>query len=188
MAIGGKISKNSNSRFKLKPEEAIMVNRHFSAPTNFDSSSNDWMGDIIPLDCIKAKDLVDGDDKDSNDHDGNTTRFATGTTSDLKDDPFNNSYITCVHEKYVIRVTHYPHRNMVTAHRTLVSLGLLTICLGLFRRGSRGQRPLGNAKSIRLVSWLIWRNTYLTCVISWRNRFYVPVNCATTLVFGRDNS
>ncbi|RZC56606.1 hypothetical protein C5167_015461 [Papaver somniferum] len=155
MAIGGKNPKNSNSRFKLKPEEAIMVNRHFSAPTNFDSSSNDW------IDCIKAKDLVDGADKDSNDH---------------------------VHEKYVIRVTHYPHRNMVTAHRTLVSFELLTIFLGLFRRGSRGQRSLGNAKSIRLVGWLIWRNTYLTCVISWRNRFYVPVNCATTLFFGRDNS
>ncbi|RZC56589.1 hypothetical protein C5167_015438 [Papaver somniferum] len=47
MAIGGKNPKNSNSRFKLKSEEAIMVNRHFSAPTNFDSSSNDWM--VVPL-------------------------------------------------------------------------------------------------------------------------------------------
>lgn len=38
------------------------------------------------------------------------------------------------------------------------------------------------------VSWLIWRSAYLTRVISWRNRFYVAVNWATTLVFGRDNS
>ncbi|KAI3986798.1 hypothetical protein MKX01_039772 [Papaver californicum] len=40
----------------------------------------------------------------------------------------------------------------------------------------------------RFVSWLIWRSAYLTRVISWRNRFYVAVNWATTLVFGRDNS
>ncbi|KAI3832953.1 hypothetical protein MKW98_025837 [Papaver atlanticum] len=38
------------------------------------------------------------------------------------------------------------------------------------------------------VSWLIWRSAYLTRVISWRNRFYVAVNWATTLVFGRDDS
>ncbi|KAK6268843.1 hypothetical protein QUC31_013003 [Theobroma cacao] len=38
------------------------------------------------------------------------------------------------------------------------------------------------------VSWLIWRSAYLTRVVSWRNRFYVGVNWATTLVFGRDNS
>ncbi|CAH9141721.1 unnamed protein product [Cuscuta epithymum] len=38
------------------------------------------------------------------------------------------------------------------------------------------------------VSWFIWRSAYLTRVISWRNRFYVAVNWATTLVFGRDNS
>ncbi|GAB2298716.1 tubulin alpha 1 [Dionaea muscipula] len=38
------------------------------------------------------------------------------------------------------------------------------------------------------ISWLIWRSAYLTRVISWRNRFYVPVNWATTMVFGRDNS
>ncbi|KAK4770763.1 hypothetical protein SAY87_031295 [Trapa incisa] len=38
------------------------------------------------------------------------------------------------------------------------------------------------------VSWLIWRSAYLTRVVSWRNRFYVAVNWATTLVFGRDNS
>ncbi|XP_016165377.1 internal alternative NAD(P)H-ubiquinone oxidoreductase A1, mitochondrial-like [Arachis ipaensis] len=38
------------------------------------------------------------------------------------------------------------------------------------------------------VSWLIWRSAYLTRVLSWRNRFYVAVNWATTLVFGRDNS
>lgn len=37
-------------------------------------------------------------------------------------------------------------------------------------------------------SWLIWRSAYLTRVVSWRNRFYVAVNWATTLVFGRDNS
>ncbi|XP_073273835.1 internal alternative NAD(P)H-ubiquinone oxidoreductase A1, mitochondrial-like [Primulina huaijiensis] len=38
------------------------------------------------------------------------------------------------------------------------------------------------------VSWLIWRSAYLTRVLSWRNRFYVAVNWATTLVFGRDNA
>ncbi|KAI4312126.1 hypothetical protein MLD38_036974 [Melastoma candidum] len=38
------------------------------------------------------------------------------------------------------------------------------------------------------MSWLIWRSAYLTRVVSWRNRFYVAVNWATTLVFGRDNS
>ncbi|XP_061367693.1 internal alternative NAD(P)H-ubiquinone oxidoreductase A2, mitochondrial-like [Gastrolobium bilobum] len=38
------------------------------------------------------------------------------------------------------------------------------------------------------VSWLVWRSAYLTSVISWRNRFYVAVNWATTLVFGRDNT
>ncbi|XP_059623220.1 internal alternative NAD(P)H-ubiquinone oxidoreductase A1, mitochondrial-like [Cornus florida] len=38
------------------------------------------------------------------------------------------------------------------------------------------------------VSWLIWRSAYLTRVLSWRNRFYVAVNWATTLVFGRDNT
>ncbi|KAJ4831392.1 Internal alternative NAD(P)H-ubiquinone oxidoreductase A1, mitochondrial [Turnera subulata] len=38
------------------------------------------------------------------------------------------------------------------------------------------------------VSWLIWRSAYLTRVVSWRNRFYVAVNWATTMVFGRDNS
>nr|DAD20828.1 TPA_asm: hypothetical protein HUJ06_022291 [Nelumbo nucifera] len=38
------------------------------------------------------------------------------------------------------------------------------------------------------VSWMIWRSAYLTRVISWRNRFYVAVNWATTFVFGRDNS
>ncbi|KAF8391402.1 hypothetical protein HHK36_023706 [Tetracentron sinense] len=38
------------------------------------------------------------------------------------------------------------------------------------------------------VSWFIWRSAYLTRVISWRNRFYVAVNWATTFVFGRDNS
>nr|XP_043626873.1 internal alternative NAD(P)H-ubiquinone oxidoreductase A1, mitochondrial-like [Erigeron canadensis] len=38
------------------------------------------------------------------------------------------------------------------------------------------------------VSWLIWRSAYLTRVVSWRNRFYVMINWATTLVFGRDNT
>ncbi|CAA6672045.1 unnamed protein product [Spirodela intermedia] len=48
-----------------------------------------------------------------------------------------------------------------------------------------------DAKGLSLagfVSWLIWRSAYLTRVVSWRNRFYVVVNWATTLVFGRDNS
>ncbi|KAJ4975851.1 hypothetical protein NE237_000957 [Protea cynaroides] len=38
------------------------------------------------------------------------------------------------------------------------------------------------------ISWLIWRSAYLTRVVSWRNRIYVVVNWATTMVFGRDNS
>ncbi|KAF8669273.1 hypothetical protein HU200_051607 [Digitaria exilis] len=38
------------------------------------------------------------------------------------------------------------------------------------------------------LSWLMWRSAYLTRVVSWRNRFYVAVNWATTLVFGRDNT
>ncbi|XP_062187120.1 internal alternative NAD(P)H-ubiquinone oxidoreductase A1, mitochondrial-like [Phragmites australis] len=38
------------------------------------------------------------------------------------------------------------------------------------------------------VSWLMWRSAYLTRVVSWRNRFYVAMNWATTLVFGRDNT
>ncbi|KAF5760654.1 putative NADH:ubiquinone reductase (non-electrogenic) [Helianthus annuus] len=38
------------------------------------------------------------------------------------------------------------------------------------------------------VSWLIWRSAYLTRVLSWRNRLYVMINWATTLVFGRDNT
>lgn len=38
------------------------------------------------------------------------------------------------------------------------------------------------------LSWFIWRSAYLTRVISWRNRFYVAINWATTFVFGRDIS
>ncbi|XP_074269928.1 internal alternative NAD(P)H-ubiquinone oxidoreductase A1, mitochondrial-like [Silene latifolia] len=38
------------------------------------------------------------------------------------------------------------------------------------------------------LSFLIWRSAYLTRVLSWRNRFYVAVNWATTFIFGRDNS
>ncbi|XP_030488207.2 internal alternative NAD(P)H-ubiquinone oxidoreductase A2, mitochondrial [Cannabis sativa] len=52
-------------------------------------------------------------------------------------------------------------------------------------------RQSKDAKGISLagfLSWFIWRSAYLTRVISWRNRFYVAVNWATTLVFGRDNS
>ncbi|KAK6935719.1 FAD/NAD(P)-binding domain [Dillenia turbinata] len=30
------------------------------------------------------------------------------------------------------------------------------------------------------VSWFIWRSAYLTCVISWRSRFYVAINWAAT--------
>ncbi|OMO65079.1 FAD-dependent pyridine nucleotide-disulfide oxidoreductase [Corchorus olitorius] len=52
-------------------------------------------------------------------------------------------------------------------------------------------RQSKDAKGISLagfISWFIWRSAYLTRVVSWRNRFYVAVNWATTLVFGRDNS
>ncbi|XP_021830812.1 internal alternative NAD(P)H-ubiquinone oxidoreductase A1, mitochondrial-like [Prunus avium] len=52
-------------------------------------------------------------------------------------------------------------------------------------------RQSKDAKGISLagfLSWFIWRSAYLTRVVSWRNRFYVAVNWATTIVFGRDNS
>ncbi|XP_042507546.1 internal alternative NAD(P)H-ubiquinone oxidoreductase A2, mitochondrial-like isoform X2 [Macadamia integrifolia] len=52
-------------------------------------------------------------------------------------------------------------------------------------------RQSKEAKGLSLtgfVSWFIWRSAYLTRVISWRNRFYVAVNWATTFVFGRDIS
>lgn len=52
-------------------------------------------------------------------------------------------------------------------------------------------RQSKDAKGLSLagfISFLIWRSAYLTRVVSWRNRFYVAVNWATTLVFGRDNS
>ncbi|QCD84298.1 internal alternative NAD(P)H-ubiquinone oxidoreductase A2, mitochondrial-like [Vigna unguiculata] len=52
-------------------------------------------------------------------------------------------------------------------------------------------RETKDAKGLSLagfVSWMIWRSAYLTRVLSWRNRLYVAVNWATTLVFGRDNS
>ncbi|GMY37257.1 alternative NAD(P)H dehydrogenase 1 [Fagus crenata] len=52
-------------------------------------------------------------------------------------------------------------------------------------RQSKDAKGLSHA---RFVSWLIWRSTYLTRVVSWRNRFYVAVNWATTLMFGKDNS
>jgi NADH:ubiquinone reductase (non-electrogenic) len=50
---------------------------------------------------------------------------------------------------------------------------------------------LQEAKGLSLagfVSWFVWRSAYLTRVISWRNRFYVAINWATTFVFGRDIS
>nr|UER43487.1 alternative NAD(P)H dehydrogenase 2 [Viscum album] len=50
-------------------------------------------------------------------------------------------------------------------------------------------RQSKEAKGISLagvISWFIWRTAYLTRVISWRNRFYVAINWATTFVFGRD--
>ncbi|KAL9329295.1 hypothetical protein ACSQ67_004298 [Phaseolus vulgaris] len=52
-------------------------------------------------------------------------------------------------------------------------------------------RQTKDAKGLSLagfVSWMIWRSAYLTRVLSWRNRLYVAVNWATTLLFGRDNS
>ncbi|XP_021726621.1 internal alternative NAD(P)H-ubiquinone oxidoreductase A1, mitochondrial-like [Chenopodium quinoa] len=52
-------------------------------------------------------------------------------------------------------------------------------------------RESKDAKGISIagfLSFLIWRSAYLTRVLSWRNRFYVAVNWATTLVFGRDIS
>ncbi|CAI5996127.1 unnamed protein product [Closterium sp. NIES-65] len=51
--------------------------------------------------------------------------------------------------------------------------------------GQGGKRHLSLAG---FASWFIWRSAYLTRVISWRNRLYVAVNWATTLLFGRDIS
>ncbi|KAK6927108.1 FAD/NAD(P)-binding domain, partial [Dillenia turbinata] len=48
-------------------------------------------------------------------------------------------------------------------------------------------RQSKEAKGISLagfVSWFIWRSAYLSRVISWRNRFYVAINWATTFIFG----
>uniref|UniRef100_A0A5B7BKB6 Internal alternative NAD(P)H-ubiquinone oxidoreductase A1, mitochondrial n=1 Tax=Davidia involucrata TaxID=16924 RepID=A0A5B7BKB6_DAVIN len=52
-------------------------------------------------------------------------------------------------------------------------------------RQSKDEKGVAHAG---FISWLVWRSAYLTRVVSWRNRFYVAVNWATTLVFGRDNS
>ncbi|KAL5580726.1 hypothetical protein UlMin_013168 [Ulmus minor] len=52
-------------------------------------------------------------------------------------------------------------------------------------------RQSKEAKGLSLAgfgSWFIWRSAYLTRVVSWRNRFYVAINWATTFVFGRDLS
>lgn len=52
-------------------------------------------------------------------------------------------------------------------------------------------RQSKEAKGIALggfISWFVWRSAYLTRVVSWRNRFYVAINWATTFVFGRDIS
>ncbi|CAI9279743.1 unnamed protein product [Lactuca saligna] len=49
-------------------------------------------------------------------------------------------------------------------------------------------KDAGGVSMAGFVSWLIWRSAYLTRVLSWRNRFYVAINWATTLVFGRDNT
>lgn len=52
-------------------------------------------------------------------------------------------------------------------------------------------RQSKEAKGISLagfISWFVWRSAYLTRVVSWRNRFYVAINWATTFVFGRDIS
>ncbi|KDP46479.1 hypothetical protein JCGZ_08451 [Jatropha curcas] len=52
-------------------------------------------------------------------------------------------------------------------------------------------RQSKEAKGISLagfLSWFVWRSAYLTRVVSWRNRFYVAINWATTFVFGRDIS
>ncbi|KAG9453470.1 hypothetical protein H6P81_006374 [Aristolochia fimbriata] len=52
-------------------------------------------------------------------------------------------------------------------------------------------RQSKEAKGLSLagfLSWFIWRSAYLTRVVSWRNRFYVAINWATTFVFGRDIS
>eukprot|EP00850_Spirogloea_muscicola_P009191 SM000051S17551 [mRNA] locus=s51:280186:281436:- [translate_table: standard] len=51
------------------------------------------------------------------------------------------------------------------------------------------QSKAGKGVSLKgFGSWLIWRSAYLTRIVSWRNRFYVAINWATTFLFGRDIS
>ena len=39
-----------------------------------------------------------------------------------------------------------------------------------------------------LSAWLIWRGAYFTMLVSWRNKFLVPMQWLKTWVFGRDTS
>ncbi|KAF6155915.1 hypothetical protein GIB67_039246, partial [Kingdonia uniflora] len=66
---------------------------------------------------------------------------------------------------------------------SMVSIGRYKALVNLHQ--AKDEKGISHAS---FVSWLIWRSAYLTRVISWRNRFYVVVNWATTLVFSRDNS
>ncbi|ONK75952.1 uncharacterized protein A4U43_C03F22290 [Asparagus officinalis] len=66
---------------------------------------------------------------------------------------------------------------------SMVSVGRYKALVDL--RQSKDAKGLSMAG---FISWFIWRSAYLTRVVSWRNRFYVAVNWATTIVFGRDNS
>eukprot|EP00850_Spirogloea_muscicola_P019020 SM000181S03545 [mRNA] locus=s181:164316:166881:+ [translate_table: standard] len=61
--------------------------------------------------------------------------------------------------------------------------------LGSMANVGRYKALAGKGVSLKgFGSWLIWRSAYLTRIISWRNRFYVAINWATTLLFGRDIS
>ncbi|GAK64882.1 NDE2, mitochondrial exteRNAl NADH dehydrogenase [Moesziomyces antarcticus] len=44
--------------------------------------------------------------------------------------------------------------------------------------------PVGKDKGA--LAWLLWRSAYTIMAMSWRNRFLVPANWASNLLFGRD--
>lgn len=91
-------------------------------------------------------------------------RAGGGRSGDAKDIPMGNPFV----------YRHMGSMATVGRYKALVDL-----------------RQSKEAKGISMagfVSWLMWRSAYLTSVLSWRNRFYVAVNWATTFVFGRDIS
>lgn len=44
------------------------------------------------------------------------------------------------------------------------------------------------AKTGGLAAWMVWRGAYFTMLVSWRNKFLVPMQWIKTWIFGRDVS